>query len=289
MSPEALTLAAAIGLHSRHPISRALAEIPGEKPAKEWAFDAIEEIPGFGLEARSGTDTYRLGRAAWALDEANTAAGTVLSKNGTGLAEFIFEDRLRADAMAAVSALRDRGLAIEIVSGDRPDAVASVAASLGIDQFSSGVLPNGKVAQLEALKAEGRKVMMVGDGLNDAPALAAAHVSMAPASAADIGRSAADFVFLRESLSAIPLALATSSEASRLIRQNLILAIVYNAVAVPIALLGYVTPLVAALAMSGSSVIVIANGLRLGTGKTRSPRPAAGQGQPFSTKEAMAS
>jgi len=289
VSPEALTLAAAIGLHSRHPISRALAEIPGEKPAKEWAFDAIEEIPGFGLEARSGTDTYRLGRAAWALDEANTAAGTVLSKNGTGLAEFIFEDRLRADAMAAVSALRDRGLAIEIVSGDRPDAVASVAASLGIDQFSSGVLPNGKVAQLEALKAEGRKVMMVGDGLNDAPALAAAHVSMAPASAADIGRSAADFVFLRESLSAIPLALATSSEASRLIRQNLILAIVYNAVAVPIALLGYVTPLVAALAMSGSSVIVIANGLRLGTGKTRSPRPAAGQGQPFPTKEAMAS
>ncbi|WP_406873048.1 cation-translocating P-type ATPase [Aminobacter sp. P9b] len=289
MSPDALALAAAIGRHSRHPISRALAEIPVEMPAKEWAFDAVEEIPGFGLEARSGTDTYRLGRAAWALDEANTAAGTVLSKNGTGLAEFIFEDRLRADAMAAVSALRDRGLAIEIVSGDRPDAVASVAASLGIDQFSSGVLPNGKVARLEALKAEGRKVMMVGDGLNDAPALAAAHVSMAPASAADIGRSAADFVFLRESLSAIPLALATSREASRLIRQNLMLAIVYNAVAVPIALLGYVTPLVAALAMSGSSVIVIANGLRLGTGKTRSPRPAAGQGQPFPTKEAMAS
>ncbi|GAA2855604.1 Cu2+-exporting ATPase [Aminobacter niigataensis] len=289
VSPEALALAAAIGLHSRHPISRALAEIPGEKPAKEWAFDAVEEIPGFGLEARSGTDTYRLGRAAWALPVANGATGTVLSKNGTRLAEFIFEDRLRAGAMAAVSALRDKGLAIEIVSGDRPDAVASVAAALGIDQFSSGVLPNGKVARLEALKAERRKVMMVGDGLNDAPALAAAHVSMAPASAADIGRSAADFVFLRESLSAIPLALATSSEASRLIRQNLILAIVYNAVAVPIALLGYVTPLVAALAMSGSSVIVIANGLRLGTGKTRSPRPAAGQGQPFSTKEAMAS
>ncbi|GAA4124534.1 cation-translocating P-type ATPase [Aminobacter aganoensis] len=288
-APDVLALAAAIGLHSRHPISRALAETRAVKPAKEWAFDAIDEIPGFGLEARIGTDTYRLGRAAWALDRANTAAGTVLSKNGARLGEFVFEDRLRAGAGAAIEALRGRGMAVEIVSGDRPDAVASVAAALGIDQTSSGALPSGKVERLETLKAEGRKVLMVGDGLNDAPALAAAHVSMAPASAADIGRSAADFVFLRESLSAIPLTLATSREASRLIRQNLVLAIVYNAVAVPIALLGYVTPLVAALAMSGSSVIVIANGLRLGTGKTKLSRPATEPGQPFPIKEAMAS
>ncbi|MDH4987129.1 cation-translocating P-type ATPase [Aminobacter anthyllidis] len=288
-SAETLSLAAAIALHSRHPISRALAEAQVGKPAKDWRFDSMDEIPGFGLEARMGADTYRLGRAAWALDDAASTAGTVLSRNGAALGVFVFEDRLRADAVEAVSELRNNGLAIEILSGDRPEAVEAVAKALGIGTTSAGVLPSGKVARLETLKAEGRKVLMVGDGLNDAPALAAAHVSIAPASAADIGRSAADFVFLRESLAAIPLALATSREANKLIRQNLVLAIIYNAIAVPIALFGYVTPLVAALAMSLSSVIVIANGLRLGTGRLQAPKPAARPVKAFPTTEALAS
>ncbi|MBT1159086.1 cadmium-translocating P-type ATPase [Aminobacter anthyllidis] len=288
-SAETLALAAAIALHSRHPISRALAEAQVGKPAKDWRFDSMDEIPGFGLEARLGADTYRLGRAAWALDDAASTAGTVLSRNGAALGIFAFEDRLRADAVEAVSELRNNGLSIDILSGDRPEAVEAVAKALGIGTTSAGVLPSGKVARLETLKAEGRKVLMVGDGLNDAPALAAAHVSIAPASAADIGRSAADFVFLRESLAAIPLALATSREANKLIRQNLVLAIIYNAIAVPIALFGYVTPLVAALAMSLSSVIVIANGLRLGTGRLQAPKPAAQPVKAFPTTEALAS
>jgi Cu2+-exporting ATPase len=275
-----LSIAADLARHSRHPYSQALVAAAAGHPACQVAFDDISEYPGCGLEARAGAVTYRLGRPEWALASAaeiermSGDESVVLAGNGRRLADFRFEDRLRVDAATAVVELKAFGLPIEIVSGDREAAVGSIAAELGVPHFAA-VLPGGKTAHIAALEASGRKVLMIGDGLNDAPALAAAHASMAPASAADVGRNAADLVFLRESLSAVPLAIAVACNAGRLVRQNFAIAVAYNFIAVPFAVLGYVTPLVAAVAMSGSSIVVVANALRLKGRRSAAPRAAA--------------
>ncbi len=266
-----LSLAAGLAVHSRHPLSKAIAAAGAGRPPYPISFESIREIPGCGIEASVAGDVYRLGRAGWALagDPCGETGGqTVLSCNGRPIAEFRFEDQVRPGAVEAVSDLRHAGCSLEILSGDALQAVSSLASQIGIDEFSAGMLPAQKAARLAELAAQGRKTLMVGDGLNDSPALAAAHVSMAPSTAADIGRNAADFVFLRDSLKAAPHALAISRKAGRLIRQNLALAIVYNAVAVPVAISGHVTPLIAAVAMSASSVLVIANAMRLNLART---------------------
>ena len=211
---------------------------------------------------------YRLGRPEWALSrlepkpQASQLGSVVLSKDGRLLAAFNFEDRVRSGAREAVTALASDGFALEILSGDREEPVRQLAAALGIPHISS-VSPGGKASYIASAATSGRKVLMIGDGLNDAPALVAAHASMAPASAVDVGRNAADLVFLRESLLAVPHALAIARNARRLVWENLMLAVGYNLIAVPIAILGYVTPLIAALAMSGSSLLVVANALRV--------------------------
>jgi Cu2+-exporting ATPase len=263
--PRFLAIAAGIAALSKHPLSQAIAA--EGTSAHEPPFDVAERA-GLGIEARLGDDTYRLGRADWAVDNAADAGatGTVLSRNGECVARFDFEDTPRPRARESVDALRRSGLHIAMLSGDEPSVVVATAARLGIDDCAARLLPAEKVARLEGMASDGRKVLMVGDGLNDAPALAAAHVSMAPANAADIGRRAADFVFLHNGLDAVPSAFAISRQASRLVRQNFALAIAYNAIALPIAIAGYVTPLIAALAMSFSSVLVVGNALRLKSG-----------------------
>jgi Cu2+-exporting ATPase len=257
---DALEVAAAIASHSRHPYSLALAAA-GAKAA--MSFDEVREVPGCGLEASAGSVVYRLGRGDWAAPQRRAKpADVVLAKDGLLLAAFRFDDGLREDARAAVRALRSLGLGAEIVSGDSEQAVAKAAVALDLPHLSR-ISPAGKVERIAAAGAAGRKVLMVGDGLNDAPALAAAHASMAPASAADVGRNAADLVFLRDGLTAVPRAVAVARRAAQLVRQNIVLAIAYNAVAVPVAVAGEVTPLIAAAAMSLSSVMVVANSLRL--------------------------
>jgi Cu2+-exporting ATPase len=258
-SPDAIALAASLAVRSRHPYSVAIARAFSGNVAPIWLHPV--EHAGLGIQAHLDGETYRLGRPGWSGPEGEMAR-TVFSKNGDVLATFTFEDHLRPNAALSANSLRTNSR-VEVLSGDRPEIVAALAEKLGIDG-RGGLLPAEKFERITTLEAENHRVLMVGDGLNDAPAMARAHVSMAPASAVDIGRNAADFVFLRNDLLAIPQALSVAKEARQLVRQNLVLALLYNAIALPIAVAGLVNPFLAAIAMSASSVVVVLNALRLG-------------------------
>jgi Cu2+-exporting ATPase len=274
LDPEALAVAAAIATHSLHPISQSIVAAGG--PVRPIAFTSVDEIAGQGLEARTPDATYRLGRADWVLGSSGES-GTILGKESRLVARFSFDSQLRTGAQATIDELESMGLAVRLLSGDDAEAVEATATSLGIAEWRAQVQPRDKITEVQSLAASGHKALMVGDGLNDAPALAAAHTSMTPANAVDVGRRAADFVFLKESLSAVTTAIDLARRADGLVRQNIAFAIAYNAVAVPIAVLGYVTPLIAAVAMSLSSIIVVGNALRL-RGRRRAEE--AGQQSP---------
>jgi Cu2+-exporting ATPase len=290
IDPAALAIAASIAAHSRHPYSRALAAAGRDNAVTPMALNDLSEQPGAGMQATIGTTTYRLGRADWALTaapEQSATTGVVLSENGRLRAAFRFDSDLRPDVREAVLAMSNQGCRVEIMSGDRDEPVRHLASDLGL-AYRADVSPADKTKHIVDLTEAGQRVLMVGDGLNDTPALAAAHASMAPATAADVGRNAADLVFLHDSLLAVPQAIAVARNARQLVRQNLILAIGYNAIAVPIAILGHVTPLVAAVAMSTSSLLVIVNALRLqGWRSRREPRAGAPDGDISSQALAM--
>ncbi|CAN5333516.1 heavy metal translocating P-type ATPase metal-binding domain-containing protein [soil metagenome] len=261
--------AAAIGLGqaSRHPLARALAKEGLARGFVAAPAVAVEEQPGEGMRGEIGGIEVRLGRLGW------TGGGVAAGRSGNseiwlrvGAAapiRFAFQDSLRPDAAETVATLKAAGLDVVLLSGDRAESVAAVAAQVGIADWRAAHRPEDKVAFLSALAASGKRVLMVGDGLNDAPALATAFVSMSPASAADISQTAADIIFTGKRLAPVATALAVAGSARRLILQNFALAVGYNLLAVPIAMLGYATPLIAAVAMSTSSILVTANALRL--------------------------
>jgi Cu2+-exporting ATPase len=176
---------------------------------------------------------------------------------------FAFADRLREDAGAVVAELQRRGYMVALLSGDREPTVRRVADELGIADWHAGCTPAGKTERLEAWAAEGRKVLMAGDGLNDAPALAAAYVSLSPATAVDISQTTADAVFQGQRLAPVLEVIDVAHRAERLVKQNFVLSFSYNVFTVPLAMAGFVTPLVAAIAMSTSSIVVVLNSLRL--------------------------
>jgi len=273
IAPDLLERAARLALSSRHPLATALARETRERVP----FDGAVEEPGLGVRAMIDGAEARLGSAAFCgiaqYDPPEPGTSAIAFSHAGRTAVLLVRQTLRPDAAETIAALRTRGLDLVILSGDRADAVAAVAAGLGITDWRGGLKPAEKIAAIEALKQQDRRVLMVGDGLNDAPALAAAHVSLSPISAADITQAHADAVFLGESLSPVSDAVTIAGRARRLMQQNLWLAALYNAVAVPIAILGYATPLIAAAAMSGSSVLVTLNALRARLRKPSLARP----------------
>ena len=194
--------------------------------------------------------------------EAAEGTAVALEIEGQPTRLITYADRLRPDTAEALARMARMGIASSIISGDNAAAVMDVARETGLTA-QPGATPADKQAVIARLRAAGRNVLMVGDGLNDGPALAAATASMAPGDASEVGLQAADLVFVQDSLLAVPRAIRTARATMRIVRQNFALAIGYNVIAVPLAIAGLVTPLIAAVAMSGSSLIVVANSLRL--------------------------
>ncbi len=279
IDPAILTLAGRLALASRHPLAAAIARQQPRLAAGGECHRGTR--PGRARDHRRRRGAARQRRLLRYRDRGRS--GGALSRR--------LDDRVPARTSSRpcspcirhcarkpprpLRALRALGLDIHILSGDRAAAVEPVAKALGVTQWQAGLKPADKVRIIDALKAKGAKVLMVGDGLNDAPSLAAANVSMSPISAADLSQAQADAVFLGESLTPVLSAIGAARRARALMRQNLWLAIVYNVIAVPVAMAGLVTPLIAAAAMSGSSILVTLNALRARSGRRSLARAGA--------------
>ncbi|MBV6658595.1 MAG: heavy metal translocating P-type ATPase, partial [Devosiaceae bacterium] len=263
-----LALAASMAAVSRHPLSQAIRQAALDVPRAKGA----EESPGLGLSLSTPRGDVRLGSAKWCgIDQQSLGDGAGaslqtevwLTQPGKPPVRFEIAPQVRPGTDKVVETLRARGLNLSILSGDRAPNVAALAAEVGIADWKAEHSPSDKIALIEDRKQAGEHVLMVGDGLNDTPALAAAHASLAPANAADISRRAADLVFQGKTLEALPEMLSVAKRTRAIIRQNIAFAVVYNLVLIPVAVLGFVTPWIAAIAMAASSLIVTLNALRL--------------------------
>lgn len=255
---------------SHHPAARAVARLLEGQDSEP--LQDLREVPGLGMEARWQDQRLRLGRPAWVGDLAAGGAqqAALLQRaqlafgvEGKAVSVFTLDQDLADGALEATTWLAARGYAPAILSGDRDFAAQAVAQALGLSDWRGQLSPADKAQAIDALSAEGHRVLMVGDGLNDAPALARGHASIAAAAASDVGRAAADVVLTRQGLASLPMVLELSRKTRRVIAQNFMIALAYNCVAVPLAVLGLVTPLIAAVAMSSSSIVVVANAMRL--------------------------
>ena len=257
LAPEQAAVALALARSSRHPLSKALANALDQRGVKAADVTELREVAGTGVSGLLDAIPVALERPTIASDSLSTALRIGGQTVGIG-----FSDPLRSDAGEALAALKAHDISSRIISGDRAAPVESVATKLGIAAHAE-LLPEDKLALLEELKAAGHRPLMVGDGINDGPALAAAHASIAPGSASDASQQAADAVFLGAALMPVALAVRVARRTMQIVRQNFVFAIIYNVFAVPLALAGMVTPLIAAVAMSLSSLVVVGNSLRL--------------------------
>ncbi|HXG79677.1 MAG TPA: HAD-IC family P-type ATPase, partial [Methyloceanibacter sp.] len=263
-SDEVLRAVASLAAASKHPFARALVAAAEKRFGRVEPLPGAEEVVGQGLKRRLACGEERLGSAGWCRVGSEGGESEVwYRRDWMQPVRFRFADRVRSDAAEVIAALKRRGYGVALLSGDRAAVVERVAAEAGIDDWHAALKPDAKIAWLRARAEEGHKVLMVGDGLNDAPALAAARASMSPAAAADISQRAADFVFQGERLAPVLEALHTGRRARAMALQNFGVALVYNVICVPLAMAGFVTPLLAAIVMSTSSILVTANAARL--------------------------
>ncbi len=260
-----LELAAALENRSEHPIARAFGRAPR-------AADEVESVPGLGLRGSVGGRSLRIGQPAFVAAGYDGAAPTIPGEQGQWLllgddsgplAWLVLNDRLRSDAPALLEACRQRGWRTLLLSGDSSPMVGSIAAELGIEQAVGGLTPADKLAHLQQLQGKGRRVLMLGDGVNDVPILAAADISVAMGSATDLAKTSADAVLLSNRLDSLVQAFGVAHRSRRIIIENLAWASLYNGLVLPFAAIGWVTPLWAALGMSASSLLVVLNALRL--------------------------
>ena len=258
-----LEAAARLARASRHPLARAVSDAAGVGAvAKD-----VTEIAGAGLYATVEGHEHRLGSALWCGAGQGVQGSELWFRAGdTAPVRFEFRDTIRPDSTATIAGLRSRGIAVEMLTGDRAEPAMRIAKEAGIEAWLASIGPTEKAAHLQALRDRGERVLMIGDGLNDAGALALAHVSIAPGSAADVSQRAADLVLRGDSMAPIVEAIDIARQARRLVLQNFAFAAIYNLAAIPLAALGLVTPLIAAGAMAGSSLIVTLNALRLAMG-----------------------
>ncbi len=257
--PAVLEDAARLARASRHPLARAVAVAAGAGPVAQDA----RETPGEGIEGLLEGEVCRLGNAAWCGAPRDGSARLWFRRGDHTPVGFEFQETIRPEARKLIAALSMRHIAVEMLTGDRGGPAARVAREAGIANWCAGVGPREKAAHLEQLRAQGRRVLMVGDGINDAAAMALAHVSIAPGSATDISQLASDMVIRGDTLMPVVEALDVSRRARRLVLQNFALAALYNVTAIPLAASGLVTPLIAAATMAGSSLLVTLNALRL--------------------------
>ncbi|MCF2514716.1 cadmium-translocating P-type ATPase [Sphingomonas sp. G124] len=257
LAPGVQAIALALAQHSRHPLAEAVRRAFEAKGVAPVALFEVQEEPGFGISASCRGERVSLARG-----ESNDGLSTYFTRGTNKRVRLRFEDRLRPEVREAIHRLHDLGIECSVASGDSGPSVATAIRGLGLTA-QTGMRPQDKLNLIARLHASGHNVLMVGDGLNDGPALAAGHVSLAPGSASDVGQNAADAVFLGDSLLPVAKAVAAARRTMHVVRQNFAIAIGYNVIAVPLAFAGMVTPLIAALAMSGSSLIVVGNALRL--------------------------
>ena len=260
---DCLQIAAALELASTHPIARAFAHYDSALTAIDPAL-----IVGAGVAGVVNGRHWKLGNAAFVpgVDSPrrdDDATQVFLGTDGRVVATFTVADTLRADAANTLKLMEKMGYSVSLVSGDAAAPVAQAAASLGIDDARSGCTPDDKLERIQALQKQGEVVVMVGDGINDAPVLAGADVSIAPSHAASLAQSSADVLMLGDSLRPIVTLMQAARRTMRVVRQNLAWAIVYNLSAIPLAAAGFVPPWLAAIGMSTSSLVVVMNALRL--------------------------